>query len=108
MPVARRYYSASECALLQTCSRDDRLRSFLQIWTFKESYVKAYGVGLGDDMRRVQSFVDAQGKLAAGVQNESADAPAHIRCIELGAEYVAALSTTHSSNASPRVACLAA
>jgi 4'-phosphopantetheinyl transferase len=103
IPVARRYYSESEIALLQARERRDRLHSFLQIWTFKESYVKARGLGLGGEMHHVCAAADAGGGLVATAQSEAADMPWSIHRLDLGGDYVAALSVARPSGVSPRL-----
>jgi 4'-phosphopantetheinyl transferase len=47
-PLARRYFSADECAELAALEPDQRavLRRWLEIWTRKEAYVKASGEGV--------------------------------------------------------------
>ena len=44
--LARRFFAPAEAALIESASPEHRSREFLRFWTFKESYVKARGVGL--------------------------------------------------------------
>lgn len=44
--LARRFFAPSEAAVVAGASLGNRSREFLRFWTFKESYVKARGVGL--------------------------------------------------------------
>lgn len=44
--LARRYFAPDEVALLERAPPDERQRAFFQIWTLKESYIKAVGQGL--------------------------------------------------------------
>ena len=46
MPLARRFLSAAEAGDLRACPRPDRPRRFLEVWTLKEAYLKARGLGL--------------------------------------------------------------
>lgn len=44
--VARRFFAESEQMLLEARAKDERANAFLDIWTLKESYLKARGAGL--------------------------------------------------------------
>lgn len=44
--IARRYFSAAESRVISSTRRAERSEAFLRIWTLKESYVKARGIGL--------------------------------------------------------------
>lgn len=44
--VARRFFGASETALLEAAPPGERERLFFRLWTLKESYLKATGDGL--------------------------------------------------------------
>lgn len=44
--LARRFFAPQEASEVKHASADRRSREFLRFWTFKESYVKARGVGL--------------------------------------------------------------
>lgn len=44
--LARRFFAPREAAFVEGASPESRSREFLRFWTFKESYVKARGVGL--------------------------------------------------------------
>jgi len=94
LDVARRYFSEKELALVEAQPLADRIRCFLQIWTFKEAYGKALGEGVGTALHGVRSFTGANGKLFAiahGRVHTMAHAP-RIESLALGDEYVAAYS----------------
>lgn len=44
--LARRFFSASESALVASAPEDGRVATFLAVWTLKEAYLKARGLGL--------------------------------------------------------------
>ncbi len=44
--LARRFFHASETAILQDLPREAQRETFFQIWTLKEAYLKACGTGL--------------------------------------------------------------
>jgi 4'-phosphopantetheinyl transferase len=46
MEVARRFFSAEEYAALSSLPETERPGKFFQLWTLKESYLKAVGTGL--------------------------------------------------------------
>jgi 4'-phosphopantetheinyl transferase len=46
LQLAPSYFTSSECELLAPCGRDDAPIRFTELWTLKESYIKAVGVGL--------------------------------------------------------------
>lgn len=103
LQIARRYYSASELALVLASRAEDRLRTFLQIWTFKESYVKATGAGLGDRMHGVSSFASMAGERAGRVCSEVHGMVWQIQELDVGDRYVAALSVPRRSGAGVRI-----
>ena len=45
--IAGRFFAAGECADILSVPESERSRRFFQIWTLKESYLKAVGAGLG-------------------------------------------------------------
>jgi 4'-phosphopantetheinyl transferase len=46
MALARSYFARTEAALLEAVAEDQRVATFLRLWTLKEAYVKARGDGL--------------------------------------------------------------
>lgn len=46
LTLAKRYFSPSEFELLASTSTADRRETFFQLWTLKEAYIKARGMGL--------------------------------------------------------------
>ncbi len=44
--LARKYFSAHECAFLEATPADRRLARFIELWTLKEAWIKAVGQGL--------------------------------------------------------------
>lgn len=64
LAFARRFYSATEVAGLEMLGDGERLRAFHDIWTLREAWLKAQGLGLAD-YRRVPCTREA---LAGRVQ----------------------------------------
>lgn len=54
LPSFRRVLTQGEQQRLERCSGEERDREFFRIWTLKESYAKALGVGLGLDFTSVE------------------------------------------------------
>lgn len=44
--ITKRFFSMSEHALLQSLPKNQKVRTFFQIWTRKEAYLKAWGKGI--------------------------------------------------------------
>lgn len=44
--IARRFFSAEDQAALYACEGEERRHRFFELWTSKESYIKAVGYGL--------------------------------------------------------------
>ncbi len=79
---AKQLFAASESAVLDLLSGEERQRAFFQIWTAKEAFLKAVGmgltvpldrieVGLGPDGRTRLASVDGDPKQSRGWQLES-------------------------------------
>ena len=54
-PIADRLFSESEAAELRALDYDDRTRRFFQLWTRKEAYAKALGVGMATPLRMLEA-----------------------------------------------------
>lgn len=56
--MARRFFSPSEQSLIESLGGSIRDRAFLRIWTQKEAYLKATGLGVGMPLREVETEPD--------------------------------------------------
>ena len=45
--IASRFFTESELRILESCESGDYATRFIELWTLKEAYIKAVGVGLG-------------------------------------------------------------
>lgn len=79
-----RVCSASELRWLERQSESQRNEAFLRLWTRKEAYGKAIGVGIGFDLRSTNFNPDDD--CLVGVPGEW-----HAIAVDLGADVVAAL-----------------
>ncbi len=63
LSLAERFFTASEYQLLQQSSPEEQSHRFLQLWTAKEAYLKALGVGLQGGLDRVAVTFQPQPQL---------------------------------------------
>lgn len=69
--IADRYFSPSERADLDACDAGERSRRFIDLWTLKEAYLKATGVGLSEELDTFSfRFPDARRIAFAGLPDE--------------------------------------
>jgi 4'-phosphopantetheinyl transferase len=74
--IADRYFSAAEVLALQALPLDLQQQRFWEYWTFKESYIKARGMGLSLPLDKFAfRFPDAR-QVLLEIQPELADDPA--------------------------------
>lgn len=52
LELARRFFAPEECAALNALSRSQQKRAFFFLWTQKEAYIKATGLGLSAGLDR--------------------------------------------------------
>jgi 4'-phosphopantetheinyl transferase len=71
--LALRFFAPAEAELVGRASKPDRPRVFTQLWTLKEAYIKATGVGLSTPL---DSFFFDLEPLRVHFRDETADAPA--------------------------------
>jgi 4'-phosphopantetheinyl transferase len=53
MLIAENNFHAQEISQLQACDEQDRQAIFLQLWTLKEAFLKAVGLGIGRDLKNI-------------------------------------------------------
>ena len=61
--IAERYFSAAELAQLDACPEGRRSAHFIELWTLKEAYLKAIGVGLAHPLDTFDFTFDGAGGL---------------------------------------------
>jgi 4'-phosphopantetheinyl transferase len=73
LDLAKQFFAGAEAELVGVASEFDRPRVFAQLWTLKEAYIKAIGVGLSAPL---DSFAFALDPPRVQFRSESADIPA--------------------------------
>ena len=58
LELATQHFSAPEVCALRACPPEERQRRFIELWTLKEAYVKAIGLGLAHPLDRFGFSVD--------------------------------------------------
>jgi 4'-phosphopantetheinyl transferase len=78
LEVAEAQFANCETAALRNLASDAQNSAFLELWTLKEAYLKARGLGLSAGLSRVAFRVkqDAGYQISAGFDPELADDPA--------------------------------
>lgn len=93
--LVARVCSLSERSWLEQQPESQRDEAFLRLWTRKEAYGKAIGVGIGFDLRST-NFVPDDDRLA-GVPGEW-----HARAVDLGPDVVATVVVEGSADRAAR------
>lgn len=97
--IAERFFAAAEVSALQALPQDLQQQRFWEYWTFKESYIKARGMGLSLPLDKFAfRFPDAR-EVLLEIQPELADDPAswELRQFRPAMEYLVALCSTRRS-----------
>jgi 4'-phosphopantetheinyl transferase len=72
--IADRFFSAWEAAMLHECPEDRRRVRFIELWTLKEAFLKALGLGLSRSLASVSFDVGVDGTIVC-----SSDEAAEVR-----------------------------
>ena len=101
LDVAHRYFASSETEALFSLPEDQRERRFLRLWTLKESYIKARGMGLALPLGQF-AFADVDDTPRIAFSADLDDQPSRWQfCVRrIGERHILALSveaTPHES-----------
>jgi 4'-phosphopantetheinyl transferase len=79
MEIAEAQFAACETEALRNLASEQQNQAFLELWTLKEAYLKARGLGLSGELSRVAFRVkrDAGQQIRAAFEPELKDDPAH-------------------------------
>ena len=74
--VARRVFSAAELAQLDALTETEKPDRYLSLWTLKEAYIKACGMGMSLPLEKISFLFDSSGsarlEIAASVDRDAA------------------------------------
>ena len=73
--IAGRYFSEAEIAALLKLGKEDQLDRFYELWTLKESYIKARGMGLALPLQRFGFHLDEETAINFHADPELNDEP---------------------------------
>jgi len=103
LAAARRYFSSEEVRALDALPEEARPRCFLRLWTLKESYLKAIGIGIAGGLGSMTFRIDGAGGCAF---ERAADPEAQhwqFRQYFVGEEHLVALACAAAAAAAPEV-----
>lgn len=75
MDIAERFFSAREAADLAKVPAQEQRDRFFQYWTFKESYIKARGMGLSIPLDKFSFYFPHARDVSIAMQPDIADRP---------------------------------
>jgi 4'-phosphopantetheinyl transferase len=101
-----RYFAAEESAALLALPAAERRRRFFELWTLKESYIKARGMGLAIALDAFRFELPGERGLTLHMRPQLHDSPRHWRLwqLTLRPDYLAAVCAARSGHAPPRIA----
>jgi 4'-phosphopantetheinyl transferase len=99
LPIADRFFSRSEATALQGLPVDERTQRFWKLWTLKESYIKARGLGLALALDSFSFDFDDAPDVRLVVDDDADDRPArwHFRHFAPDARHLVALCVEHDA-----------
>ena len=100
-----RYFSPQESAALLALPPHERRRRFFELWTLKESYIKARGLGLAIALDAFRFELTGERDLTLHMRPDLGDSP---RCwrlwqLTLRSDYLAAICAARGGDVSPRI-----
>ena len=100
-----RYFAREESAALLALPPDERRRRFFELWTLKESYIKARGMGLALRLDSFRFEMMGERGLTLHMRPALGDSPAHwwVWQLDLRPEYLAAVCAARGESAPPRI-----
>lgn len=100
-----RYFAPEESAALLSLPPEGRRHRFFELWTLKESYLKATGMGLAIALDAFRFELPGERGLTLHMRPELADSPQRWRLWQLALRpgYLAALCAARGELAAPRI-----
>lgn len=100
MELARRFFAPAEVARLERAPAAARRVRFLEVWTLKEAYLKARGIGLSGELDDSEFWVDDQGGVRARLPGTEGWRFRHLRPT---ARHVGAVALRQCGSEPPRI-----
>ena len=75
LKIAHRYFSTAEVNELEALPHASQLARFYELWTLKEAYIKACGLGLAIPLRQISFRFVADSRITISFARERDDAP---------------------------------
>lgn len=100
-----RYFAPQESAALLSLPPEARRRRFFELWTLKESYIKARGMGLAIALDAFRFELTAQRSLRLRMRPALGDSPGNWRLWQLALRggYLAAICSARGEETPPRI-----
>ncbi len=99
--LAREVFSAPELLAFRKLGEPERRERFYAIWTLKESYLKARGLGLGLSPRSLEFDLDTPGCVRARFAADARDDPSHWWFARMRADAVHPLALAARRSSAP-------
>jgi 4'-phosphopantetheinyl transferase len=105
MDVAGRYFAPQEVAVLSASPAHEQQYRFFEYWTFKESYIKARGMGLSLPLDKFSFHYRDERAVGIDIHPELADDPARWQFWQFrpSPDYLVAVCAERAGPQSPRV-----
>ena len=103
--IADHYFAPAEVAALQIVPRDRQQDRFFEYWTFKESYIKARGMGLSLPLDKFSFHYPDDAAVAIAIEPELADDPQRWQLWQFqpSPQYLVAMCAERTGAEAPRV-----
>ncbi|MFM9922269.1 4'-phosphopantetheinyl transferase superfamily protein [Variovorax sp. H27-G14] len=107
LSITDRVFSADESCALQSLPPARQPQRFYELWTLKESYVKARGLGMQIPLDQVGFLLDQEDRIELNVDAELCDAPERWDLWQLrpSADHLVAVCAETPTSTSSRVTC---
>ncbi|MEO7324498.1 MAG: 4'-phosphopantetheinyl transferase superfamily protein [Dokdonella sp.] len=97
LSIADRYFTATELAGLRAQPPEHQRRRFFELWTLKESYIKARGMGLSIPLERFSFDIGARVRIDIDPALEDAPERWHFELRPLGERHMMAVCAPRSA-----------
>jgi 4'-phosphopantetheinyl transferase len=107
LEVADRFFSPSEAAALRQLPKPAQPHRFWELWTFKESYIKARGLGLSLPLDTFSFHFEREGEVRLSIDETLNDSPARwaLWQLRLDTDHLLALCAQCLPAGPPEIVC---